>query len=195
MNKGEKTRQRILREGIALAAQEGAHGLSIRRVAERVKLSPMAIYRHFPDKAQLQASILVEAFSVFEIYLRDSLSDAAGIAGLKNLAEGFITFALDKPGHFELLFLAVSNPRQMLVPTVVKNAGQPTYLLLRDTLQDCVAAGALKSEDVEFLTRDTLAFCIGHAALYLTKNIDVSRSAAKAEFKQAFIRHLSSNST
>ena len=71
----------------------------------------MAIYRHFPDKANLQAAVLSEAFAVFETYLRKILADVGAIEQLRLLARGFIHFALDKPRNFELFFLSVSNTR------------------------------------------------------------------------------------
>ena len=190
MSKGQETRKRILQEGILLAAKEGAHAISIRKVAERVKLSPMAIYRHFPDKAQLQAAMLVEAFSVFERYLRETLSERQGVQGLKNLANGFILFALEKPGHFELLFLSVSNPRQSLTGKLIRDAGQPTLHLLRDAVDSCLRSEELEAQSLDHLTLDTLAFCVGHAALHLSKNLNVSKAQAVKDFNQAFDRYI-----
>ena len=44
------TRDRIFKAARALFDKEGLDGLSMRRLAEAVGITPMAIYKHFPTR-------------------------------------------------------------------------------------------------------------------------------------------------
>ncbi len=191
MKKGDATRQRILDEVISLTETEGAHAVSIRKVATKANLTPMAIYRHFPDKAHLEEALLFEAFSIFEIYLERTLGNFAPLDQLKRLAHGFIKFALEKPKHFELLFLSAANPRNTLDPKTIRTASAPTFKMLQQAIEDCLTTENLPPEDLHDLTLDVLAFCIGHASLHISKNINVSKKASLRHFEEAFNRFVS----
>src|SRR5262245_56437886 len=56
------TADRILRAARNLFEREGATGVSMRRVAAAVGLSPMAIYRHFPNREALLKRIGDDSF-------------------------------------------------------------------------------------------------------------------------------------
>jgi AcrR family transcriptional regulator len=47
------TLDRLARAGIALADAQGLHGVSMSRVAKRVGVTPMALYRYVPGKSEL----------------------------------------------------------------------------------------------------------------------------------------------
>lgn len=58
-------REAVLRAGLALANEEGLDAVSIRRVAEALSVTPMALYRYVSDKSDLLAGIL-------EVVVRDA---------------------------------------------------------------------------------------------------------------------------
>ncbi|MBB4679193.1 MULTISPECIES: TetR/AcrR family transcriptional regulator [Crossiella] len=47
------TREAVVAAAVAIATEEGLAGVSMRRVAERMRCSPMALYRHIKDKEEL----------------------------------------------------------------------------------------------------------------------------------------------
>ncbi|GAA4287989.1 TetR/AcrR family transcriptional regulator [Georgenia daeguensis] len=47
------SRDRVLRAGVALADEEGIDALSMRRLAQRLGVVPMALYRHVANKEEL----------------------------------------------------------------------------------------------------------------------------------------------
>lgn len=57
------TARSIAKEGIALADAEGLQALSMRLLAERLSMSAMALYNHFPGKAELLAVMVDEVAS------------------------------------------------------------------------------------------------------------------------------------
>ncbi len=52
------SRQRIVDTGLVLAESENIDGVSIHKIAKSIGVTPMAIYRHFANKADLQAEML-----------------------------------------------------------------------------------------------------------------------------------------
>ena len=53
--RGDLNLERIVDQGVELAEAEGLAGVSMRRVAERLGYTSMALYRHVPGKAELIA--------------------------------------------------------------------------------------------------------------------------------------------
>lgn len=51
------TKDAIIKEALALLNENGPHGLSMRSLASRLKVTPMALYNHFPDRSALLRSV------------------------------------------------------------------------------------------------------------------------------------------
>jgi AcrR family transcriptional regulator len=93
------TRQRVVTEALALIAQDGVPGLTMRALAARLEVVPGALYRHVPNKERLQDLVLdgvlaevdcdvdpalpwTEQVTVLAHRLRTVLADHPGVAGL-----------------------------------------------------------------------------------------------------------------
>ena len=61
------TRSRILAIAVDALLDLGAASLSLREIAKRAGLSPMAIYRHFADKEALMRALIEEGFRIFSL--------------------------------------------------------------------------------------------------------------------------------
>lgn len=53
------TRGRILQAGLALFAESGFHGTSIRAIAQRVGINSATLYAHYPSKEQVLADLVL----------------------------------------------------------------------------------------------------------------------------------------
>jgi AcrR family transcriptional regulator len=102
--KTDNTRDRILTAARTLFDKEGEAGLSMRRIAGAVGVTPMALYKHFADKDALRNALMADGFAAWEarvaaIKMRDPLKwlDAMGAA--------FLDFALEEPRRYEAAFL------------------------------------------------------------------------------------------
>ena len=58
--RGHLSRTIIARAGLNVARQEGVENLTMKRLAEELSVTPMAIYRHFEDKSDLIDAVLDE---------------------------------------------------------------------------------------------------------------------------------------
>ena len=106
------TRERIFSAAKAVLEREGVTGLTIRKVAARAKLSPMALYRHFADKDALLNALVQEGLGAWEKMVH-TLRAQDPMEWLYELNEAFLDFALTQPHLFDAaFFLPAPNARQ-----------------------------------------------------------------------------------
>src|SRR5579862_5916994 len=106
------SRDKIFAAAKTVLDREGLPGLTIRKVAQHAKLSPMALYRHFADKDALLNSLMEDGLAAWkERALSIRASDP--IEWLAALGEEFLDFALKEPHRFDAaFFLPASQARQ-----------------------------------------------------------------------------------
>ncbi|MER7701434.1 TetR/AcrR family transcriptional regulator [Kitasatospora sp. NPDC097605] len=107
-------RARLVAAGVELLALEGLHALTLREIARQAGVSHGAPRRHFATHAELLAAIARHGFG--ELATALGLQDGAGHAAtaghdaaeararLERLAHGYLAFAAEQPGMFELMF-------------------------------------------------------------------------------------------
>ena len=91
-------RERLCVAAERLFAEQGLEAVTMRQLAAELGVSPMTPYRYFDDKDEILASIRAAAFEKFT----DAL-EGAGARG-EPLSEAYITFGLENPRMFKLLF-------------------------------------------------------------------------------------------
>jgi AcrR family transcriptional regulator len=91
-------RSAILAEAAALVAQRGADGISLRELARAAGVSHAAPAHHFGDRRGLFTALATEGFRILAAELtaaRPEFIDAA---------KAYVHFALEHPGHYEVMF-------------------------------------------------------------------------------------------
>jgi AcrR family transcriptional regulator len=121
---GQSPRQRqIVAAARELLEQEGADGLSMRRLADRLGIRAPSLYKHVPDKQALEAAIISDAFAE----LADRSEAAARQvpdARLGAIAAAYRAYAIEHP-HVYRLMTAGPLPRERLAPGVEDRAARP----------------------------------------------------------------------
>lgn len=102
------TRDRILAAARKAFDRHGLEGLSLRDVAAKVGITPMAIYRHFASKEALVDALVLEALDEWSARVA-ALPAAEGLAKIEQMGEAFLDFALREPRRFEAAFLLPSR--------------------------------------------------------------------------------------
>jgi AcrR family transcriptional regulator len=97
------TKDRIFTAAKAVLDRDGLPGLTIRKVAQHARLSPMALYRHFADKDALLNCLMEDGLVAWEERAR-SIREADPIEWLKALGAEFLDFALKEPHRFDAAF-------------------------------------------------------------------------------------------
>ncbi|WP_206478234.1 TetR/AcrR family transcriptional regulator [Kocuria sp. KRD140] len=98
-----KLRAALVDAGIAML--ESGERFSLRAVARQVGVSQTAPYRHFPDKAHLEAAMASTGFATLQHHLEDTLrATDPGRQVLTDLAATYVRFAAEHPALYELMF-------------------------------------------------------------------------------------------
>ncbi|MEV0191815.1 TetR/AcrR family transcriptional regulator [Kitasatospora purpeofusca] len=103
-------RARLVAAGVELLALEGVHALTLREIARQAGVSHGAPRRYFATHAELLAAIAGHGFGQLSTALGldapppGSVSAAAARHRLDELARGYLAFAAEQPGMFELMF-------------------------------------------------------------------------------------------
>jgi len=141
---GESLRQDILDAARELFVREGYGNVSLRKIAQRVGCTPMAIYCHFEDKADILDCICEETFTRFAV-LSERL-DREGLAPRERLRAGllnYIEFSLAHPHHYQLTFMTPPREAQNLGRR--EEIGRRAFERLRNHVAACLALNGARS--------------------------------------------------
>lgn len=100
---------------LAIAAERflavGPDGVSLRDVAKRAGITPMAVYRHYADKEALLLAVVEQGFANYAAYLRPVSAVPDPADHLRWLAGRVFDFATEQGAYFELMFLTARTIR------------------------------------------------------------------------------------
>lgn len=137
-NKGVEARKRLLEESVSLIAEQGLAGLSFREMARRANVSHQAPYHHFTNREGILAAIVQDGFTRLDAQLvkaRVRNRAAAPAEILRHVVTAYMTFALDNPVHFRVMFrpdaVSIRDHPEAQVQAML------SYQRLMDALADC----------------------------------------------------------
>ena len=108
MNKGEKTRKRIVAEAASLFNRRGYHGSSLQDLMEATGLEKGGIYRHFSSKEELAALAFDHAWNESLQARQHGIDDITNnVDKLKQFITNFVERRPSVPGGCPLLNTAV----------------------------------------------------------------------------------------
>lgn len=178
---------------IALAARElldkeGAEAVTMRRVAEAVGITAMAIYRHYPDREALLNTLADEGFQELAASLKGRRFPGDLQTRLAKMADLYLDHALENPRLFELMFL---KPRKgaRQYPKDFKARKSPTATLMADVIAEGMGGGELKQDDHWEITFEMGAFSHGLIMLYLGGRMAVTPTQFRALYRRSFRRY------
>lgn len=179
---------------IALAARrlldkEGAEAVTMRRVAEAVGITPMAIYRHYPDRAALLKTLADEGFKELAAALKDRRFTGDLETRLAKMSDLYLDHALENPRLFELMFLSKREGARQY-PQDFKARRSPTATLMADVVAEGMQSGELKKDDPWEITFEMGALSHGLIMLYLGGRMDTSPTGFRALYRRSFRRYL-----
>jgi AcrR family transcriptional regulator len=103
---GAELREKVLNAASRLFAEGGSQNVSMRRIAEDVGCSQMAMYRHFSDKDALMQQLCIDLYDSFTLKLHkrfDRLADPK--ERLRQAMHHFVALSAKHPHHYRLVFL------------------------------------------------------------------------------------------
>lgn len=124
-------RRAVLDGALDIIAIEGADALSMREVARRAGVSHQAPYHYFGDRAGIFAAISEEGFTNFTVAFSNALETSDD--PLTSCLETYVSFALQHPGHYRVMFRSDICGVTTHEPTRV--AADKAFLTLLDLAQ------------------------------------------------------------
>jgi AcrR family transcriptional regulator len=138
------TWDRIFRAARRLFDERGIDAVSLRNVAKKVGITPMAIYRHFEDKEALIDALVLDGLAAWSARV-EALPPCKGLAKLEQIGEAFLDFALGEPRRFEAAFLIHSKKARRYPEDFVAGHSPAGNVQLK-VLEDALARGILKAD-------------------------------------------------
>jgi AcrR family transcriptional regulator len=165
--RGSLTREEIVREALALLEEQGPGSLSMRKLAERVGVTPNALYTHIRGKADLVDALIDQVYAGLEL---DPDRSGDWREQLATLAVALRHHLLDYPA---LVPLALQQPG--LGPNSLR-LGEEIYAILRPAgFPDHVVVGAVYA---------MLTYILGFVAL------EIPRAGTTPEDSAEFVRQM-----
>lgn len=128
------TRDDILAAARDAFEEGGEAGLSVRDIAGRVGVTPMAIYRHFENKQAIVDALVAEATLDWRKRVA-AIPACAPEVWLEKIGEAFLNFALIEPRRFEAAFFTVSSSA-LRYPDDFIAGGSPAVTLQMELLAE-----------------------------------------------------------
>ena len=173
------TKDRILSAARAVLEDDGLDGLTIRRVAQRAELSPMALYRHFADKDALLNALMEDGLAAWEktvrgIRARDSME------WLEALGEVYLDFALTQPHRFDAAFF-LPAPAARRFPDDFAAGRSPVIAMVMARIDQAKAEGRLRDRPTLETALALAAFGQGFVSMHRAR-----RFGGEKQFKTLY---------
>ncbi len=180
-------RRALLEASLAILAERGVAGLTLREAAQRAGVTHAAPYRHFADKQALLAALAEYGFRRLGESM-DAATDAAApdaLARLLALGAAYVRLAEQEPALFRLMYGNEIQDRS--AHPGLREADDLAFARLADTIAACQAAGRVRPGDPVRLAMTTWAMVHGLAVGWLDGQL-ARRGAAGRSAEDVFFR-------
>jgi len=183
------TAAKILDTAYILLDREGPQALSMRRVADTVGITPMAIYRHYPNREALLNAVAERIFEVVAADWSRRSRDPDPPGRLLALLEPHLDFALRHPHLFDLAFSARREGARRY-PEDFRAGRSPTFNVAVDAIAEGMRRGVLREDDPHAVMMTVTGLQHGLIALYRAGRFSIDEAAFRRFYMDAMQRLL-----
>lgn len=159
------TSEKIRRAALKLFERGGADAVSMRRVADAVGITPMAIYRHFPNREALLKRLSDDSFQAIAHEWAAQATHPDVLERLQALLTPYLDYALANPHLFDHAFsLRRDDARRF--PADFRERQSPTLTVIADAIDEGMRGGVLRADDPWDVAMTLWAHSHGLIALY-----------------------------
>ena len=144
-------RNKLLEIANGLLAEDGVHGLSLRKIAQRAGVSHNAPYMHFTDKEAVLVAIAEEGFRSLAIEVDSAIAKAENSTRQKLIAasEAYVRFALNHSNHIQIMF----RPTDVEKYPILHEVSQASLNRLFELVKNGQKSGELSSGKTHEMTK------------------------------------------
>ena len=179
----QPTQTRIFDAARDLFDHEGAQGVSMRQIAAKVGITPMAIYKHYPDKDALLNALMLDGFAAWEARVA-AITSTEPLAWAQAMGEAFLDFALNEPRRYEAAFLLKASAARRYPGDFVAGRS-PVISKLMAHIEQAKAQGLIANIPTIDITISFVALTQGLVDMYRA-----GRFSDEADFRIAFRKAL-----
>ncbi len=159
-------RRLILDTAERLFVQAGSYdAVSMRKIAKEINYSATTIYLYFKDKDALFQTLLRETFRELSRTVALAVSDRDPVTGLYQAMKAYVTFGLEHPEHYRLLFMVRPSPASSHEAT--RRIEEEAFNLLHHQVGLCISNGRFAAKDQETVSQGGWAVVHGLTAMLL----------------------------
>jgi AcrR family transcriptional regulator len=181
------TVERIADAALSILEAKGPQAVTMRRVAEAVGITPMAIYHHFPNREALLDSVTDREFAKFLGYIQRRIAPGSLEEQLLGPMEAYIDYAFDRPRIFDYVF-SQTRPAARRYPEDFRARRSPTLNPVADLVAEAMAAGWMKKDDVWEVVLELWAVTHGYVSLYRAGRFSLDEKEFRALVGRALRR-------
>ncbi len=161
------TRDQILEAANSAYVEQGYSGMSLRGVAKRVGLTPMAIYRHFKDKDHLMHHVVLNGLALFSKQMQKAARTKDPWKRLERVGREYVDFSEEHRFYFEVVFLSTDRLEHLrhLTPEG-SGAFDQVFATYESWVAQCLPSGT-PANQVRETAIDIWAYAHGLVALKL----------------------------
>jgi AcrR family transcriptional regulator len=158
-------RNTLIEIATVLLAEEGVHGVSLRKIAQQAGVSHNAPYMHFPDKESVLAAIAEAGFRLLAVEVQSAISQSGASTRQQLVAasNAYVNFAIDRANHLQVMF----HPFDVEKYPSLLAASQGSLNLLFELVKSGQDNGELKAGDPHAMTKSIWAMVHGIATTSL----------------------------
>ncbi|MFF7971030.1 TetR family transcriptional regulator C-terminal domain-containing protein [Streptomyces sp. NPDC007905] len=162
VERGNRTRQLVLRRTVDIASVEGLEALTVGRLAAELELSKSGVFALFGSKQELQLATVREAARIFtERVVRPASEVPAGVGRVWRLCELWLEYSRGRVfpgGCFFYGVIAEFDARTGPVHDAVVRAQREWSARVERTIEEALSAGELRTgTDVQQLAFELVA--------------------------------------
>lgn len=185
----ETTTQKIASAARQLLDEDGAEGVSMRRVASAVGITPMALYRHYANRDGLLNALADEGFAELSDRLAGLRLTGSIERQLIKILDVFLDYGFEKPRLFELMFLAKREGARQY-PEDFRARQSPTANVSAAVIAHAMESGYFRKEDVWEIVFETGALMQGLVMLFVGGRVAMTPPKFRALCHRSFGRYL-----
>jgi AcrR family transcriptional regulator len=161
-----RMRDLITEAAMRLFLEHGYEKVSIRRIAEEIEYSPATLYLYFKDKDEILFTLHNEGFE--DLYKRQQtvLSVKDPLERLRRHGELYVSFALEKPEYYDLMFI-MRSPAKLIKKKKEWTSGLRSYEFLVRNVRECMDAARIPKMDIDVAAFTFWAHVHGVASLII----------------------------
>lgn len=164
----EKTEMRelIKKTALDLFLDKGFNNITIRHIAEKIDYSPATTYLYYRNKDEILNALCSDGFAKLYRKQEASLELSDPVARLKKQGEAYISFAMENPEYYDLMFM-MKGYTMTMTEDMVSNIGFKSYELLKSNIKTCMDAGSFPHVDIDVAAFSLWSFVHGIASLLI----------------------------